>query len=196
MEKLNVLSDKMLVSLYINGNNEAFDVLLNRYQSNIFQYILNFSKNKQDAEDIFQDVFVKIIMNLRDGNYVEVGKFLPWAIRIAKNLMLDTARYKNNRPQTVSHDNIEKDNYNLYNKAVYENGETELINNETESVAKVLISRLPENQQEIVRMRIHNELSFKEIASKLGISINTALGRMRYAEQNLHKMAIPYEFSA
>ena len=185
MNELNVYADEKLVSLYINGNDEAFDELLNRYQSKVFQYILQSTKNQELAEDLFQDVFVKVIMSLRSGKYSENGKFLGWVIRIARNLIFDRSR------RTLASNYL-----NDSSVAVNENREMELIDEQTLSGAEFLITLLPTNQQEVLRMRIYDELSFKEIAEKLNISINTALGRMHYAINNLRKLANEYGLTA
>lgn len=196
MNELNVYADEKLVSLYINGNDEAFDELLNRYQSKVFQYILQSTKNQELAEDLFQDVFVKVIMSLRSGKYSENGKFLGWVIRIARNLIFDRSRRALASPSIVSSDDEGTNYLNDSSVAVNENREMELIDEQTLSGAEFLITLLPTNQQEVLRMRIYDELSFKEIAEKLNISINTALGRMHYAINNLRKLANEYGLTA
>jgi RNA polymerase sigma-70 factor (ECF subfamily) len=196
MNELNVYADEKLVSLYINGNDEAFDELLNRYQSKVFQYILQSTKNQELAEDLFQDVFVKVIMSLRSGKYSENGKFLGWVIRIARNLIFDRSRRTLASPSIVSSDDEGTNYLNDSSVAVNENREMELIDEQTLSSAEFLITLLPANQQEVLRMRIYDELSFKEIAEKLNISINTALGRMHYAINNLRKLANEYGLTA
>ena len=195
MNELNGLTDEKLVSLYIDGNNNAFDVLLNRYKSEIFQYIFYSVKNQEVAEDLFQDVFVKIVMTLRDGAYTENGKFAPWVMRIAHNLIIDYHRRSNTRIKTVPNDD-EKDVFNNSTIATNENIETELIEQQTLSDAEYLVTLLPANQREVLCMRIYENLSFKEIAEKTGISINTALGRMHYAINGLRKLAAEYGMTA
>ena len=196
MNELNGHTDEMLVSLYIKGNDEAFDVLLNRYQSKVFQYILLSTKSQEQAEDIFQDVFVKVIMSLRSGKYSENGKFLGWVIRIARNLIFDRSRRTLASPNIISSDDEDCYILNDSSIAVNENREMELIDEQTLSDAEFLITLLPATQQEVLRMRIYDELSFKEIAEKLNISINTALGRMHYAINNLRKLANEYGLTA
>ena len=179
----------MLVSLYINGNDEAFDELLNRYQSKVFEYILISVKKQELAEDIFQDVFIKVIVSLRSGKYTGNGKFLQWVIRVARNHMLDRARHLLTIPTVVSSDDEDVNYLNDSSVAINENRELEIINEQTISDIEYLTTLLPANQQDIIRLRIYEELSFKEIAERLDISINTALGRMHYAINNLRKLA-------
>ena len=179
----------MLVSLYINGNDEAFDELLNRYQSKVFEYILISVKKQELAEDIFQDVFIKVIVSLRSGKYTGNGKFLQWVIRVARNHMLDRARHLLTIPTVVSSDDEDVNYLNDSSVAINENRELEIINEQTVSDIEYLTTLLPANQQDIIRLRIYEELSFKEIAERLDISINTALGRMHYAINNLRKLA-------
>ncbi|MBO4664348.1 MAG: sigma-70 family RNA polymerase sigma factor [Bacteroidaceae bacterium] len=189
MNGLNDYTDDMLVSLYINGNDEAFDELLNRYQSKVFEYILISVKKQELAEDIFQDVFIKVIVSLRSGKYTGNGKFLQWVIRVARNHMLDRARHLLTIPTVVSSDDEDVNYLNDSSVAINENRELEIINEQTVSDIEYLTTLLPANQQDIIRLRIYEELSFKEIAERLDISINTALGRMHYAINNLRKLA-------
>lgn len=196
MNKLNELTDDKLVSLYINGNDEAFDVILNRYQSKIFNFILKSVKSQEIAEDIFQDVFVKIIMFLRSGRYNMNDKFQNFAFSIARNLLIDRNRRASVRPIHVSSDNEEYDIHNLKSVAINENREIELIDEQTLKGIEQIITMLSEDQQTIIRMRVYEGLTFKDIAKKLDISINTALGRMRYAISNLRKYADVYGITA
>jgi len=189
MNELNDYTDEMLVSLYINGNDEAFDILLNRYQSKIYQYILLSTKNQDLAEDLFQDVFIKVITSLRSGKYTENGKFIGWVIRIARNLIFDHSRRTLSSPSIVSTDDEDVNYLNDSSVSINENRESELINEQTISNIEFLTTLLPANQQDIIRLRIYEELSFKEIAERQNISINTALGRMHYAINNLRKLA-------
>ncbi|MCR5312910.1 MAG: sigma-70 family RNA polymerase sigma factor [Bacteroidaceae bacterium] len=195
MNDFNELSDEKLVSLYLKGNNNAFDVLLNRYKSKVFQYIFYSVKKQELAEDLFQDVFVKVVMTLRDGRYKENGKFAPWIMRIAHNLIIDHHRHNNNGIKIVSND--DDTNYiSDRNIAINENRELELIEQQTLSDAEFLVTLLPRYQREVLCMRIYENLSFKEIAEKTGVSINTALGRMHYAIQSLRKLAAEYGMTA
>ena len=188
MKKLHELTDKELVSLYTNGNNSAFDTLLKRYENKVFSYLLYSVKNQELAEDLFQDVFVKVIVRLRGGKYQETGKFQAWLMRVAHNLIIDHYR-KIPEENIISNDETEIDLFNDPSLAVNENREEEMINQQLVSDVKHLISRLPENQRQVLVMRYYEDLSFKEIAQLTNCSINTALGRMRYALINLKKMA-------
>lgn len=185
---LNEMTDEQLVKVYIGGNNNAFDVLLKRYQLKVFNYLYSIVKNQEQAEDLFQDVFVKIVVRIKKGQYTEHGKFSSWLMRIVRNHMID---YFRTAPADiiVSNDASEVDLFNDRNVAVNENRETELINRQTLREVKELIAMLPENQRDVVIMRYFDELSFKEIAVKTNCSINTALGRMHYALINLRRMA-------
>lgn len=185
---LTEMTDETLVQLYMNGNNSAFDILLKRYQLKVFNYLFSIVKNQEQAEDLFQDVFIKIVVRIKNGQYTEHGKFSSWLMRIVRNHMID---YFRTAPADiiVSNDASEIDLFNNLSLAVNENRETELINRQTLREVKELIAMLPENQRDVVIMRYFDELSFKEIAAKTNCSINTALGRMHYALINLRRMA-------
>lgn len=188
MKKFHELSDEELVSLYTKGNNSAFDTLLKRYERKVFSYLLYSVKNQELAEDLFQDVFIKMVVRLKNGQYAENGKFSSWMMRIVHNHLID---YYRTTPtdKIISNDESEVDLFNNADIAVNENREQEMINHQTLKEVKQLISLLPENQREVLMMRVYDELSFKEIAQKTNCSINTALGRMRYAILNLRHMA-------
>ncbi|MBO5024995.1 MAG: sigma-70 family RNA polymerase sigma factor [Bacteroidaceae bacterium] len=188
MRKLNELTDERLVQSYIEGNNCAFDVLLKRYESKIFTYITYSVHNQEVAEDLFQDAFLRIITTLRSKRYTENGKFSQWAMRIVHNLIIDYYRQCKG-DNTISNDSSDFDLLNDASLVTEENIEKQMIDKQTLKEVKELIRMLPDNQKEIVLMRFYKELSFKEIAEKTGVSINTALGRMRYALINLRKMA-------
>lgn len=188
MRKLNELTDERLVQSYIEGNDCAFDVLLKRYESKIFTYITYSVHNQEVAEDLFQDAFVRIITTLRSKRYTENGKFSQWAMRIVHNLIIDYYRQCKG-DNTISNDSTDFDLLNDASLVTEENVEKQMIDKQTLKEVKELIRMLPDNQKEIVLMRFYKELSFKEIAEKTGVSINTALGRMRYALINLRKMA-------
>lgn len=187
MKDLNILTDDELVMNYANGNNEAFDVLLDRYKSKLFSYIYYTVHDESLADDLFQETFVKVIVRIQAGRYVAAGKFQAWLTRIAHNLIIDYYRQKSNE-NSVSNDN---EDYSLLNDVSLAAPcyETQLINEQTLSDAKHLCAMLPESQSQVVYMRFYNNMSFKEIAETLGISINTALGRMRYAIINMRRMA-------
>jgi RNA polymerase sigma-70 factor (ECF subfamily) len=187
MENLNQLTDDMLVALYSKGNDKAFDVLLSRYQGKIFNYIFFIVRNQELAEDLFQETFVKAIVTIQQGRYTADGKFASWLTRIAHNLVIDSYRQERNE-NTISNDEVEAD---LFNNADLcdENIEMQMVNEQTLIDVRRLVDALPENQREVVYMRYYQNLSFKEIADIIGVSINTALGRIRYALINMRRIA-------
>ena len=187
MKDLTALTDDKLVSLYARGNNDAFDILLQRYECRIFSYILNIVKDEDQANDIFQDTFIKAIVTIKDGRYTESGKFGSWLTRIAHNLVIDYYRQEKAVPQ-VSYDNEE---INILNRKELcdTNIEDCLIKDQILLDIRSLVSSLPALQKEVLEMRYYMNMSFKEIAETTGVSINTALGRMRYAILNLRKIA-------
>lgn len=187
MENLNQLTDDMLVALYSKGNDKAFDELLSRYQGKIFNYIFFIVRNQELAEDIFQETFVKAIVTMQQGRYTADGKFGAWISRIAHNLVIDSFRQERNE-NTISNDETEVD---LLNDADLcdDNIEMQMVNDQTLLDVRRLVDALPDNQREVVYMRYYQDLSFKEIAEIVGVSINTALGRMRYALLNMRKIA-------
>ena len=187
MKNLNHCTDEELVKLYENGNNKAFEVLLMRYKSKVYSYIYLIVRSRELAEDIFQETFIKVITCIRTESYTANGKFCSWVTRIAHNLCMDTLRY-NQKNNTVSADNTE---FNLLNSISLcdKNVEDNLIEEQTFNEIERLVNMLPTNQQEIIKMRFYNDCSFKDIAEKTGVSINTSLGRMRYALLNMRKLA-------
>ena len=188
MKNLIQHTDEELVRLYKDGNSSAFEILLGRYKSRVYSYILLIVRNREIAEDVFQDTFIKAITTIQQGRYVETGRFLGWINRIAHNLIIDYFRKEKNE-NTFSTDGLE---YDFVNNAKYsEKSFEDVINNEQvlQDVVQ-LIDYLPESQQEVVRMRFFENLSFKEIAERTDVSINTSLGRMRYALMNMRKIAI------
>ena len=188
MKHLKELTDEELVSLFMNGNNSAFDILLKRYEGKVFSYLLYSVKNQEQAEDLFQDVFVKMVVRLKNDQYEENGKFSSWMMRIVHNHLIDHYRTAPTE-KIISNDESEVDLFNNPCIAVNENREQEMIDQQTLQEVKDLIALLPDNQREVLLMRVYDELSFKEIALKTNCSINTALGRMRYAVLNLRHMA-------
>ena len=187
MDILKNMTDEELVMSYSMGSNIAFDELLHRHKKRIYSYIYFIVKNKEQAEDIFQETFVKAIVTIKQGRYTETGKFRAWIMRIAHNLVIDLFRQEKSE-NTVSNDDMEVD---LLNNAALCDGtiEDELVCSQIMSDVKKLISFLPSSQREVVEMRYYQDLSFKEISEKMNISINTALGRMRYALLNIRKLA-------
>lgn len=188
MKTLRALNDKELVELYTKGNNSAFDILLKRYEDKVFSYLLYSVKNQELAEDLFQDIFVKIVVRLKNGQYAENDKFSSWMMRIVHNHLIDYYRTSPSE-RIISNDESEVDLFNNPHIAVNENREQEMIDQQTLQEVKSLIALLPDPQREVLLMRVYDELSFKEIAQKTNCSINTALGRMRYAILNLRHMA-------
>lgn len=188
MANLNAYADEQLVGMYINGNDTAFDILMRRYESKVFTYIQYAVKNQEQAEDLFQDVFVRVIVHLRSGKYTENGKFSSLVMRIAHNLLVDHYR-KSNDNSFISSDDEELNILNSTDLAVNENREQEMMQQQLMSEVRYLITQLPANQRKVLMMRFYDDLSFKEIADMTNCSINTALGRMRYAIMNLKKMA-------
>ena len=189
MNKLHELADEVLVRLYTEGNNNAFDTLLKRYEKKVFSYLLYSVKNQELAEDLFQDVFIKIVIRIKNGQYAENGKFASWLMRIVHNHLIDHYRTTPS-DKVISNDSSEVDLFNNADIAINENREQEMIDQQTLKEVKDLIAKLPDSQREVLMMRVYDELSFKEIAKKTNCSINTALGRMRYAILNLRHMAI------
>ena len=187
MDKLKQMADDALVTLYLEGNNSAFDVLLNRHKDRLFNYIFFIVRSKEVAEDIFQETFVKAIVTLQQGRYTNDGKFAAWITRIAHNLVIDQFRIERNE-NTVSNDETEID---LLNNAKLSEGniENRMVNEQVLKDVRMLIDELPDCQREVVFMRYYQDMSFKEIADITGVSINTALGRMRYAVLNMRRIA-------
>jgi RNA polymerase sigma factor (sigma-70 family) len=182
--KPNFLSDGELVSLYIKGNEDAFAQLLKRHKSKVYTTIYLIVKDQYIAEDLLQETFIKAINKLRSGKYNEEGKFLPWIVRIAQNLAIDYFR-RNKRYPTI----VLEDGSNVFNSLNFseDSMESVRIKNETHTLLREMIQTLPESQREVLMMRHYSEMSFQEIAEATGVSINTALGRMRYALINLRK---------
>ena len=187
MENLNMLADDMLVARYSKGDNKAFDELLARYQSKLFNYIYFIVRSQEVAEDIFQETFVKAITTIQQGRYTASGKFGAWLTRIAHNMIIDGFRQERNE-NTISNDETEVDLLNDVDLCD-DNIETQMVNEQTLSDVRRLVDALPDNQREVVYMRFYQDLSFKEIAEITGVSINTALGRMRYALLNMRRIA-------
>ena len=189
MGNLRNLEDQELVSLYINGQEEAFQILLLRHKNKLFNYINSKLRDRALSEDVFQDVFFKIIQTLKKGNYNEEGKFLPWAMRIAHNLVVDYFR-KNNKVHMISESSTKKEDFDIFSvlDMEEENVQDIITRKELENQMILLVDYLPKSQRDILVMRIFKEMSFKDIADKEDISINTALGRMRYALINLRKL--------
>jgi RNA polymerase sigma-70 factor (ECF subfamily) len=181
-----VPQDSVLITSFLSGNNSSFEVLLNRYKNRVYGFVYSKVNDPILADDIFQDTFVKVVKTLRAGSYKEEGRFLSWVLRIAHNLIVDHYRKSNRMPKYESSReefdvvaNLSDPNYNV---------EFSLIENQIHTDLVSLIKELPDTQQEVLRMRLYKDMSFKDIADNTGVSINTALGRMRYAVINLRKL--------
>jgi RNA polymerase sigma-70 factor (ECF subfamily) len=181
--------DHQLVKQYIDGDEQAFEILLLRHKDKIFRSIYNKLRDYDLAEDIFQEAFIKIIQTLKLGNYNEEGKFLPWAMRIAQNLVIDHFR-KSGRVKMINENSSRSEEFTIFSILKHEDANflEAVSKTELEDQMLQLLDYLPESQKEIIEKRIFQDLSFKEIADDEGISINTALGRMRYALINMRKM--------
>jgi RNA polymerase sigma-70 factor (ECF subfamily) len=188
------LDDRELVFLYINGEEKAFEHLLMRHKEKIYRLIYLKVKDKALADDLFQETFVKIINTLKLGSYNEEGKFLPWAMRIAHNLVIDHFR-RSNKVRMISESSSQRDDFNIFSVLSCEtkNVQEQITYDELENQMVDLIEYLPKSQKDILKMRIFQDLSFKDIAEMEDISINTALGRMRYALINMRKLIEKYQ---
>jgi len=182
---INYNNDSILVKNYIDGDESALGKLIKKHKSRIYNFIFSKVLNRDIAEDIFQDTFIKVIKTLKRGFYNEEGKFLPWIMRIAHNLVIDHFR-RNNRIPKFENNNEYDIFQNLSDSSL--NAEKSIIKNQVSSDLQLLVEELPGDQKDVIIMRLYRDMSFKEIAENTGVSINTALGRMRYAIINLRKM--------
>ncbi len=181
-------SDEFLIQQFRSGNNTAFDILLKRYQSKVFSYIMQLVKDHDLANDIFQEVFIKVVINLKKESYHHEGKLLSWILRISHNQVIDHFRKSSKMPY-VGRSSSNPD-FDIFSVLKLEDSSIEdvMINDQILKDVKLLIHELPQDQKEVVKMRFFMKMSFKEIAEKTGVSINTSLGRMRYALINLRKL--------
>ncbi len=179
------IDDSILVKEYISGNERALEVLINKHNQRITSFIYSKVLDRDVTEDIFQDTFIKVIKTLKKGNYSEEGKFLPWVMRIAHNLIIDYFRKNKRMPKFEG-----SDDFNIFSVIGDDklNAEKQMIKDQIDSDLGILIDELPDDQREVLIMRIYKDMSFKEISESTGVSINTALGRMRYALINLRKI--------
>tara|TARA_B100001758_G_C18394386_1_gene604952 strand:- start:352 stop:939 length:588 start_codon:yes stop_codon:yes gene_type:complete len=181
------LADQVLVKKFIKGDNNSFELLLTRHKDRVFAFIISKVKNRDLAEDIFQDTLIKVINSLQKGRYNEEGKFLPWVMRIAHNLVIDYFR-KESKMRKIR----PSSDFDIFD--VLDNGNTNqeeiMIQRQVYHDLKLLIEKLPEDQMEVLKLRYFEDMSFKKISDLTGVSINTALGRMRYALINLRKLAL------
>ena len=179
------LSDASLISLYLDGSEESLERLIKRHQQRIFNFIFSKVLDRENAEDIFQDTFIKVVKTLKNGVYNEEGKFLPWVMRIAHNLIIDHFRRSNRIPSLETKEDF--DIFQMIGDGSL-NVESLLVNDQIVADLQRLVQELPEDQKEVLQMRLYRDMSFKEIAEQTKVSINTALGRMRYAIINLRKL--------
>ena len=179
------VTDQELIGRYLAGNQSSLEILIRRHKNRIFAYILMIVKEKELAEDLFQDTFIKVINTIRSGSYKEEGKFIQWAMRIAHNLIIDHFR-KSKRIPTIEN----RDDFDIFDKVriPVESIEERIITEQIHKDVKKLIDYLPKEQREVLVMRHYGDMSFKDIAEVTNVSINTALGRMRYALINLRKL--------
>ena len=185
MMRKNSTPDSTLVSDFIKGNENSLEVLIKRHKQRLYSFIYSKVLNRDIAEDVFQDTFIKVIRTLKKGNYNEEGKFLPWVMRIAHNLVIDHFR-KTNRMVTFKNTD-EFDIFSVIGDGNL-NAEKKMIQEQIHTDVRALIKELPEEQKEVLIMRMYRDMSFKEISENTGVSINTALGRMRYALMNMRKL--------
>ena len=188
MKEFEGMTNEALALLYVGGNNKAFDELLNRTQSSLFAYIMFVVRNEDVANDIFQETFVKVIVKLKQGKYTNSGKFSAWLVRIAHNVIMDW--YREQKSEKIVEPTEDNDLSNLGGNELLDlNVENHFVNEQVLADVKKMMNMLPPSQREVVFMRFYQEMSFKEIAEATNVSINTALGRMRYAILNLRRMA-------
>ena len=186
MEHLENMTDEQLAMSYVEGNNRAFDILLSRNQSKLFSYIMFVVLDHEKANDVFQETFIKVITKLQEGKYVPSGKFAAWLMRIAHNIIIDS--YRTEKAEQIIDTNEDNDLTILGSKFLDANIEDIFINEQVFCDVKKMMNMLPDNQREVIFMRFFQQMSFKEIAETTNVSINTSLGRMRYAVLNLRRM--------
>lgn len=193
MENLNLMTDEELAIMYVDGDNKAFDLLLSRNQEKLFTYILFVVRDREMANDMFQETFFKVVSRLQQGKYIANGKFSAWLMRIAHNVIMDW--YRQQRAQNIVDAPKENDLSNVGSTLLESSREGELVNNQVMEDVRRLMSHLPASQREVVFMRFYQQMSFKEIAEATGVSINTAIGRMRYAILNLRRMTREHQLT-
>lgn len=193
MENLNLMTDEELATMYVDGDNKAFDLLLSRNQEKLFTYILFVVRDREMANDMFQETFFKVVSRLQQGKYIANGKFSAWLMRIAHNVIMDW--YRQQRAQNIVDAPKENDLSNVGSTLLESSREGELVNNQVMEDVRRMMSHLPASQREVVFMRFYQQMSFKEIAEATGVSINTALGRMRYAILNLRRMTREHQLT-
>lgn len=188
--RMQMISDKELIRQFIDGKDSSFEILMNRHKNKVYTYIYLMVRDEDLAEDVFQDTFIKIINTFKAGKYNEQGKFLPWAMRIAHNLVIDNFRKDKKMPKLRETQGFGDESFNVF--STIDNGdnnvEEDFIDGQIKGDVKKLVELLPDEQKEVVKLRLYFDMSFKEISQLTGVSINTALGRMRYALINLRKL--------
>jgi RNA polymerase sigma-70 factor (ECF subfamily) len=191
-----VLEDKELIRAYLSGDQKSFELLLNRNKDRIFGYIISKVRNESLANDIFQDVFIKVIKTLKNGSYNEEGKFLTWVLTISHNMVVDHFR-RSNKMKMISESSSKSEEFNIFSilSLTDSNIEDDIVKNQIESDIVNLVEYLPAEQRDVLKNRIFKGMSFKDIADSEEISINTALGRMRYALINLRKLVDKHNVS-
>lgn len=187
------MTDEELAIMYVDGDNKAFDFLLSRNQEKLFTYILFVVRDREMANDMFQETFFKVVSRLQQGKYIANGKFSAWLMRIAHNVIMDW--YRQQRAQNIVDAPKENDLSNVGSTLLESSREGELVNNQVMEDVRRMMSHLPASQREVVFMRFYQQMSFKEIAEATGVSINTALGRMRYAILNLRRMTREHQLT-
>ena len=183
---MSILPDNILIQQYLKGDNESFEILLTKYKQRIYSFIYSKIKDRNIADDVFQDTFIKVIQTLKKGKYNEEGRFVSWVMRIAHNLIIDHFRRQQRMPMYDTYDHEQDVFYRLSEPS--KNIEDMIIDSQIKSDINVLMLELPENQYEVLKMRLFQDMSCKEIAKRTNVSINTSLGRMRYGLINLRKL--------
>lgn len=180
-----IISESTLINDYINGDEQALEILIYRYKNRVYSFIYSKVSDRDVSEDIFQDTFIKVIQTIKRGQYREEGKFLPWVLRISHNLIIDYFR-KNKKLSSVN----SSEDFDIFDFISDDslNAENQIVKEQILSDLRKLVDELPDDQREVLLMRIYRDMSFKEIAEETGVSINTALGRMRYALLNMRKL--------
>ena len=183
---MSILPDNILIQQYLKGDNDSFEILLTKYKQRIYSFIYSKIKDRDIADDVFQDTFIKVIQTLKKGKYNEEGRFVSWVMRIAHNLIIDHFRRQQRMPMYDTYDHEQDVFYRLSEPS--KNIDDMIIDSQIKSDITALMLELPENQYEVLKMRLFQDMSFKEIAERTNVSINTSLGRMRYGLINLRKL--------
>ena len=183
---MSMIPDNILIQNYLDGDNESFEILLSKYKQRIYSFIYSKLRDREIADDVFQDTFIKVIQTLKKGNYNEKGRFVSWVMRIAHNLIIDHFRREQRMPMYDTYDSEQDVFYRLSEPS--KNIEDLIIDSQIKTDINALMLELPPNQYEVLKMRLYQDMSFKEIAERTNVSINTSLGRMRYGLINLRKL--------